>query len=105
MAYWEQLLACEDENVKILAEARRKEKEILSEKREQAAAEQDRMKDEYSERLQEKKKESDAQVKALQDGLKDEQTAKKEKSAEMVLSKKTEIVKMLLDAVLNVPIN
>ena len=105
MSYLAQLLACEDENVKIIAEARRKEKDILNEKRQQAFTEQTRLRDEYAEKIDEKKRDSEAHVKALQDGLKDEQTAKKEKSAEMVLSKKSEIVKMLLDAVLNVPIN
>lgn len=105
MTYWEQLLACEDENERIIAEAQQRAKEINNERHQQAIAEQERMKVQRNEELQEKKRESEAQIQALQDGLKDEQTAKKQKSADMVLSKKSQIVKMLLDAVLNVPIN
>ena len=102
--YWEQLLQAEEEGEAEIARAQERERQILNDKRVEANQYVDQLKQEYKSKLDEEKAESESKIKELQDNLQSEQQEKKARAAEMVRAKKDEIVKLLVDSVLNVNI-
>jgi sirohydrochlorin ferrochelatase len=102
---WRQLLEAEDAGEEMIHEAEVKATQTIERRRADASAEVDRLRADHARRLKDKKDESDAQVSRLQEGLQAGQQEKKAQAAEAVRGQKAEIIKILLSAVLTVPID
>ena len=102
--YWELLLQAEDEGQELIREALAEAKEITDSRREEANAEVERLRQEYTQDLQDKTKEAEQLISELKEDLANDEKTKKMEAAAAVRSVKDQIIETLLHAVLTVPI-
>jgi hypothetical protein len=103
-AHWQALIREEDEGEQISEAASAEASRIVDTKRREASEEIERMRQDYQTRLATAKTQSDAEIERLKKSLEDGQQARKSDAATQVRSQKDGIVKLLLTAVLNVPL-
>jgi adenylate kinase len=102
--YWNQLLEAQDRAERQIEQGSREATDIIEAKRREAAAEVESLRVNYTTQLAAKKTDSDAQIDQLRRNLEEGQQERKADAATQVRSQKDAIVKLLLGAVLNVPL-
>lgn len=103
-AIWEEILTAEDNYAKRVADADAQAKQLVDDKRKEASQKSKELQEQYRKSLQEKKQESDKKVADLQRSIEQGKKQQKDNAAHEVLLRKDQIVKMLIDAVLNIEI-